>query len=314
MQQYKPATTVDRTASVSYSYWGASKYYQKKATLDQSGRYSFTDYYDNTSGAGNRGETFKVYDPQRGAFRLDTTIPLPTGTAAKDAWKYQLVVDPATYSATFQYDSVGRATDVWKLQSTTTSPWTYVQTHTVYGANNDGSWGQAATVIEDYGSGHINRTTQNQHYTSWGKADQVQDAAGHLFQTTYDLDGVVMGVSLNGNPITTYQYDEVPPVAGAVKVTYGQPFSVTDNLSGVTESISYTTSGAGLGQPAMITESGGINPSYSVSYLYNACGDRSQVTYATHQGTKSWQYDWFENVGDPEKTSRVRIPTRGSSY
>jgi RHS repeat-associated protein len=209
-------------------------------------------------------------------------------------------VNAADYSANFAYDSFGRATDVFKLQSTTGGTYSYVQTHTTYASNGTPCWGQAATVTEDYGSGHINRLTQTHAYTAWGKACDVIDAASHEFVTSYDLDGNVQSVTRTDNglnqTIASYVYGTVPG-----SVSYGQVLSVTDGLSGVTDSMTYQGSGNGLGQVSGVAESGGPNPGYTVGYFYDPMGNRSQTTYTTPNGTWNWLYHDYVMVGAPEK-------------
>lgn len=297
-------STPSRVASVDYAYWGADKYYQQKAVRDQAGRYSFTDYYPNTAAAGRRGQTYRVYDPKHGGIGLNTSIPIPSQTPAVPSgkyWRYQVVPTTAQYSAQFDYDTQGRPIDVWKLQSTTTTPWTYVQTHTTYGADGAPIWGQANQVVEDYGG--INRTTQNLAYTSWGKACDVLDAAGHRFQTVFDSDGQVQSVTRTdvtpNVTLVTYAYG-----ATAGTVSYGQPTSVTDGLSGVVQTISYASSGTGIGQPSGVTETNGSDV-YSTSYTYNGRGDRATSTYTTPQGTSRWGYGDYITIGDPTSGGRA---------
>jgi RHS repeat-associated protein len=287
-------------ATTSYAYWDGTKYFQQKAVMDPGGRYCYTDYYPSTASAGSRGQQYQVYDNAHAGFYLNTSITPPSYAASNDYWKYQLTPAAGQYSAQFAYDSVGRCTDVYKLQSTTTSPWTYVHTQTTYGANTDGSWGQASTVIEDQGG--INRLTQTKAYTAWGKACDVVDAAGHEFVTGYDLDGNVLGVTRTDSglnqTIASYSY-------GSSGVTNGQVMSVTDGLSGVTDSMAYQTSGGGIGMVSQVTESGGPNPSYSVLYGYHPTGDRATVTYSTVNGTHRWGYYDYVAVGSFGSRSRV---------
>ena len=293
------SSTTQRTTTVDYAYWGADRYFQQKAVRDGAGRYSFTDYYPNTAPAGKRGQTYRVYDPKNAGFTLNTGIPVPPATAPGNVWKYQLEPSsPTAYAAQFDYDAQGRPTDVWKLQRTTPS-WGYVRTHTTYGGDGAPHWGQASSVVED--SGGINRTTQTLAYTPWGKASKVQDAKGQVFETDFDPDGQVNSVvrkDVNPNvTVVSYAY-------GSSGLENGQPVSVTDGLSGVTQSIAYTPSGGGLGMPASVTETNGAD-SYSTSYGYTAAGDRATATYATPQGTTRWGYSDYVSVGDPTSGSRA---------
>lgn len=297
--------TTTRTAETDYAYWGADKYYQQKAVRDQAGRISFTDYYDDSSATGSKGQTRYVYSPAY------TTYDNATGSN----WKSVIVPhDPSTYSGSFQYDGEGRATDVWKLQSTGTSPWTYVQTHTYYGSNTDGSWGAAHQVVEDYGG--IGRTTTTNAYTSWGKPSSVTDAKGQTFVTSYDLDEQVQSVTRTdvspNQSIVVYGYGSTPGT-----LTYGVPVSITDGLSGVTQSISYTASGGGIGQVAQTSETDSSTQTYTVAYTYSGAGDRQTATYVTPNGTSEWGYYDYIGIGDPDSPKRpfqtlVRLdPTTG---
>ena len=304
-------TNVTRApTSVDHTYWGADKYYQLKATQDQGGRYSFTDYYPNTAPAGKRGQTYRVYDPKNGGITLDSNAALPGYATSATAWRYQVTPATSQYSAQFDYDAQGRPVDVWKLQSVTSSPWSYVRTHTSYGADGTPGWGQASQVVEDYGG--INRTTATNAYTSWGKASDVIDAAGHEFVTSFDPDGLVQSVTRTdgglNQTLVSYGY-------GSSGVANGQPTQVTDGLSGVTQTISYTLSGGGIGMPASVTETNG-NDVYSTSYAYDAAGNRQTAAYATPSGTQRWGYYGYTQVGgtSPQRafTRLVRLDGAGN--
>ena len=294
----------DRTTSLAYSYWGAEKYYQQKAIKqnpDSSSaywRYSYTDYYDNQAAQGKKGQTYKVYDQARSTFYEDTSIPIPVSVPpcpTANYWKYRLKPTSDTYSAKFDYDTKGRAIDVWKIQKTTPT-FAYVQTHTSYGADSDGSWGQANQVVEDYGG--INRTTNTLAYDSFGRAINVQDASGKQFHTTYDADGVIQSiekiVSGISYPVVTYTY-------GTSGLTNGAVLSVTDNLSGVSQAMSYTSTGGGKGMPASVNETNGSD-SYSTAYTYTSAGDVDVKTYTTQSGlglgnTVKWKYSDYTDIG-----------------
>jgi hypothetical protein len=302
---YSP--TISRVATIGYAYWDSSKYYQQKSTQDENGRYSYTDYYPNTAALGSRGEKFEIFDPAHGGFTTGGPTPPSYDNSSQDAWRYNVIPTAAQYSAQFLYDGVGRCTDVYKLQSTTTSPWTYVHTQTSYGANTDGSWGQAHQVVEDVGG--IGRTTVTNAYTAWGKPCDVTDAKGHEFVTSFDLDGNIQTVAeTDCSPnltIASYTYGPVGTASGPTgTIATGVPISITDGVSGVTDSISYEPTGMGIGQVASTTETNGSS-SYTVSYNYNSQGDRWQTTYQTAQGIKIWQYDDYETVGPVDKEKRV---------
>ncbi|MBI1332266.1 MAG: hypothetical protein GC165_05250 [Armatimonadetes bacterium] len=300
---------LDRTTSTAYAYWGAEKYYQQKAIKDSYGRLSYTDYYDDQATQGKKGQTYRVYDQARADINVNTNIQPPDyvvqGQPSSTWWRYQLEVsDPSDYSVLFDYDSKGRAIDVWKVQSTSTSPYTYVRSHTSYGADTDGSWGQANEVIEDYGG--INRTTDTLAYDSKGRGVTIQDASGNEYHTTYlnDDDQIESIEKIDGSistPVVTYTY-------GTTGVTNGQVLNFTDNLSGVSQSMTYSSSGISIGMPTSVTETNGSD-TYSTSYTYNWAGDRDTSTYVTQSAlglsnTVKWQYHDYVDVG-AEQPSRI---------
>jgi len=293
------------TSSTDYAYWGAEKYYQQKAVKDTAGRYSFTDYYDSSASAGQKGQTYRLYDQKRvgsSGWGTDSGATVPSGTPSGDVWKYNLVPsDFSKYSGQFSYDSKGRTTDVWKIQSTSTTPWTYVQTHTDYGADSSPIWGAATSVIEDYGSGKINRTTQNLSYDSIGRVTKVQDAAGQQFQTAYDDDGVIQSVyrvdGTHNDPIATYTY-------GSSGILNGMVTEIVDGLSGVTQDFTYQTSGGGTGQLATVVETNG-SFGYEVDYSYDSVGDRQASTYTTPSSTTKWKFTDYTPLGDPSSAARA---------
>jgi RHS repeat-associated protein len=286
------------TNETDYAYWGANKYWLQKAVRNKKDsttwRYSYTDYFDDQATTGKKGQTYRVYDDKRADFN----------NTSGSTWRYDVVpVSVDTHSAEFDYDSKGRPVDTWKLQSTTSTPWTYVRTHTTYGADTDGSWGAATTVVEDYGTGKTNRTTQTTHYDSAGRADRVVDSVGHEFQTSFDADGQVQSMyRIDGGlnqPIVSYVY-------GSSGITNGVPTQLTDGLSGVVQSFTYygLSNGGATGQLASVQETNGTDTS-TVSYTYHDAGDRNTATYATPDGTTRWRYSNYLTVGSPESASRT---------
>lgn len=295
-----------RTAAIGYAYWGANKYYQQKAVKDQAGRYSYTDYYDSSATTGKKGQTYKVYDDKRTTFVENTGITIPTtvpATPSGNYWKYRLEPQTDTYSAKFDYDTKGRTTQVWKIQSTDTTPWTYVQTVTSYGADSSPIWGAATQVVEDYGG--IARTTQTLEYDGSGRAIKVQDASGKIFKTNYDLDGVIQSIQRldsGTSDVVTYTY-------GTSGVTNGSVLSVTDNLSGVSQTMTYFTTGSSVGQIASVTETNGSDV-YSSSYTYDNRGARETATYVTQAAfgqsdTVTWKYADYTYVGEATQGQRA---------
>ena len=290
-----------RTAETDYGYWPASKYYQQRGTKDQAGRFTYTDYYPSTAPVGSRGQTYEVYSGANTRFTNGDSNNDPPDSN----WRSDLSVNTAdvgTYAAQFVYDSNGRATDVYKLQSKTANPWKFVHTHTTYAGNNSPAWGEASTVVEDYGG--IARTTTTNGYTADGKADDVIDAAGHEFVTTYDLDGVVQAVTRTDvNPnVTLVQY-----TYGSSGLTNGMPVTIQDGLSVVTQSLTYDPGGSGdggIGQVASVTETNGTDQ-YSSSYTYDVMGNRASAVYQTPATGGGWAYnEWaysdYNRVGTPD--------------
>ncbi|MBS1700313.1 MAG: RHS repeat-associated core domain-containing protein [Armatimonadetes bacterium] len=287
-------------ATTEYAYWGSDKYYQLKAKKDPGGRLSLTDYYTSSASAGNRGQKYRVYDQARANIWLNTGNTIPDYASTGSEWRYQVEVhsgDEDKYTFQFAYDTKGRLTDVWKLNSTTSSPWTYVQTKTSYGSDSGPAWGGVSQVVEDYGG--IGRTTQTLEYDDYGRTKHYKDAANKEFLRTFDDDGRILSIkridgSLNKD-IATYTY-------GSSGVSNGQMITATDNLSGVVESISYSSSGGGIGLPSSISETNGSD-TYSTSYSYDSIGRKTYATYVTESAlglgsSTKWRYGRLTWVGD----------------
>lgn len=303
-QQGNPPSPV--VNEVGYAYWGADKYYQQKTVRDQGGRLSYTDYYPNAAAAGKRGQTYRVYDQKRANVYVDPNIIVPSYASAATAWRYQIVLaDPSKYSAQFDYDSKGRAIDVWKIQRTDTSPWTYVRTNTTYGADSAPTWGAATQVLEDFGG--INRTTQTLEYDSCGRAIQAVDASGKRFKTNYDKDGVVQSIqkysdSGSWDNLVTYVY-------GTTGISNGAVLNVTDNLSGVSQNLTYCNTGGGIGRVASVSETADSG-TYGSAYTYNTAGDRETAIYTTQAvlgqpSSVGYRYESYRTYGDPTGGSRA---------
>ncbi len=304
-----------RQAQVDYAYWGADKYYQQRAVKDQAGRVSFTDYYDrqgrgatsydsngvpsctgSSAVAKRAGQTYRVYSPKFAHYQS----PLPSD------WKYKVAPQVASeYSAQFDYESqCGSAIQVFKLQSTTTTPWTYVKTTTQYDGTGSPNWGAPVTVIED--DGGIARTTHTTQYDSAGRAIEVQDATTKKFLTEYDGAGVVKSVKRTDvtppQTLVSYTYG-----ATDATITNGMVTSVTDGLSGIVQSMTYSsTAGGSLGQVTNVTETNGSN-SYSTAYTYTGAGERDTASYSglTSNGATSYKYSDYASLGDGTKGQRL---------
>ncbi len=202
----------------------------------------------------------------------------------------------------FTYDSKGRITSVQKLQAATVgvpSTYRYVTSAMTYGADSDGSWGQTVSTVEDVG-GINRRTSVNQSannsitlggFTAWGKPNDSVDASGHEYQTSYDSDGKVNYVYQVGvGNVATYVYGP------SNSVSFGLPTTVTDNLSGVTQSIGYVASGNGIGQPLTVSEWRGPAVDNVCTYAYNAAGDRSSSTYTDGAGNLLAKWGFYDYV------------------
>jgi RHS repeat-associated protein len=308
-------TPVYRTSETDYAYWDASKYFQQKAVWNKSAnRYTYTDYFPSTAGAGQRGQMSYSWDPEYGQIYLNQNATIPTymQNDHADWWKYQVSAPANTFSTAYAYDQYGRTTDTYKLKSTQTSPWTYIQTHTDYGSNAVGIWGASKDVVED--SAGIKRTTTNKGYTPWGTANDVINAAGHEFLTNYDKDGNVLSIVQvdTGQTVISYSYGTTN---GAVE--NGQITSVTDGLSDVSQNISYGQVGSGtaIAQVTNVSQTG--PQTSSVAYTYNTTGDRLTATYTTPYGTNTWGYYNYLPLGDPSKPRRgcqtiVKLDSQGN--
>ncbi|RYG49639.1 hypothetical protein EON79_00565, partial [bacterium] len=309
-------------ATLGYAYWGRDKYWQRKAVKDHAGRVSFTDYYDESASGGRKGQTKEVYDEKYSDW---------DGNGSN--WRYTIVPKfTATYAsvpvAQFDYDAKGRPIWVDKLRSVALvgtnqiQTGTFVRTATTYGADTDGSWGQPTLVTEDVGG--INRTTQTLAYSPQGKATMVRDARSNSFSTAYLPDGEVSSITHTSGPgntpgsgiIATYAYGGLPGTGGTANTptawaAYGQLKSVTDHLSGITQSFTYGYANGEKGQVVDVTEtdSNGIGGSgiadYSVDYDYWPSGERARSLVVSNGHTEAWEYADYVAVGDPTAQSRV---------
>jgi len=307
-EHYGSGSPTDFIYTTSYAYWDGSKYFQLKATKDQAGRYTYTDYYPNTAAAGSRGQKYEVFDPAHGGFTF------PGGPPVGDQWKYEITPAAGQYSGQFAYDSKGRCTDVYKLQKAVgpSSSWTYVHTLTAYGADGgglSGTWGQASQVTEDVGG--ANRTTQTHTYTSWGKPCDVIDGAGHEFFTSFDADGNELSITKTApgtsQTLVSYTY-------GTSGVSNGMPTDISDGITGVTDHIDYVPAylpggppyipASGAGSPLDTVETNGAM-TYSVTYSYDSAGDRAQAQYITPNGVQTWGYFDYVRSGSPDSGKRI---------
>ncbi len=287
---WNPSRSVVRTTETEYAYWGAKKCYQQKAVKDNAGRFTYTDYFDTDAAQGKKGQVYKVFNQPFATF---------SGTSG-GGWRASIEVDDEDeFTATFDYDSLGRPTDVWKLRDDS-STYDYVRTRTTYHQYYGGS---AHEVYEDY-LGADERVTSTDEYDSAGRPLVVTDAAGKVFETTYNADGQVLSVyRTDVNPdklIVGYTY-------GSADEENGMPISVTDGIYEYWQEITYHNSGGGIGQVASVSEGDGQSstPIYSASYAYTASGEREEATYVTPNGTTRWGYYDYVRAGSPDSPKRV---------
>lgn len=287
--------------TVTYAYHGKDKYFQQKAVKDPVGRVSYTDYYDDSSTAGKKGQTYRVYDPKHSAFSYTT-----------GDWANTIhPSDTSKYSAQFDYDSKGRPTAVLKLQSAPTSgSWGYVKTTTTYKDSDSTYWGNAWKVTEDddqSGYTGIKRITETCSYDAVGRSTCVKDATGKYWVTTYNDDGQVTSVDYYVGStwygITQYTYGS--PSSG---INAGMVLSALDQLSNISQDFVYCDSNSGgesKGQVQSVTEHFGTDYDSSSEYYYNGAGDRSEVIYTTPNGATRWGYWDYETLGSITSPHRV---------
>jgi RHS repeat-associated protein len=290
-------TTITRTKDAHFAYWGADKYFQQKAvvefTSNAAPRVSYTDYFDASAAQGSKGQTYRVYSSAFSSFNLPAQ-----GTPSDSSWKYNLAPTSGYALGELTYDSKGRSTLSKKLRNNSTGA--YVQTFTVFGSDQSPSWGQAYQVYEDY-NGPNQRYTETQSYDSAGRPSRVRDSKGQVYETTHDPDGVVLAIDRVDvvRDIATYTYGNTPNT-----LENGVLVSVSDNLSGITQNITYVQSGSAIGQVLATSESGPLG-GYTVSYTYNQFGDRQTVTYDTPNSDSMWGYYDYLPVGDPSGGGRA---------
>ncbi|MBX7134864.1 MAG: hypothetical protein K1X67_19525 [Fimbriimonadaceae bacterium] len=302
-------------SEVGYAYHGPEKYFQQKAMRAKVGsstwRYSYTDYYENDeyTGGAARGMTKFVYDPKYGGI---------TCTDEDEAdWRTNIAPTSDQHSAKFEYDSEGRIVEVQKLQTVTSGP-TYNRVKTTTSYNSDGSpgWGLPYQVIEDQGSGKINRTTETTEYDRAGRATVVEDAAGRVFETAYNARGQVELVTRTDTspdiPIVQYWYGMDDGLA-----TNGMVTDVYDCLSGAVTWVAYFASDHSTpslrGQVDNVYNDDGLLwGDYTVYYDYDAAGRRAGVSYEflwhlTGGSTTytNYAYSDYLSVGSPESPSYV---------
>jgi RHS repeat-associated protein len=200
-------------AQSSTTYYNASQYFQKQSETDMDGH--TTSYGVGTNTAGNTGDP----DPNIGDRNQVLWV--------KDAG----YADPASPSYAKEYVNTFNQYGQ-KLASTNLKG---VVTQNAYGTANDTvdgyyDLGNLVQVIQDPGTGHLNRTT-SMHYDAAGRVIQSTDPMG---QTTYFTYNVL------GQPVTVQTPTRGSARAETISYTYeadGRTQTVTDNRG--TTSITY---------------------------------------------------------------------------
>lgn len=313
----------ERTMVTDYAYWGKSKYFQQKAvrgpfqwgvTTAANIRYSFTDYYPDTATVGRKGQTYRVYRSGVDS-NVSNTFSYTDGTgehsitalsasAAVDSTAWKRTIEPSSsyHAAEFDYDSNGRAISVKKLQKVVSGTPTYVETTTTYGSGGGSTWGMPTMVIEDYGSGHINRTTTTEEYDRSGRANIVIDGNGRKLRTTYDADGVVQAIDnyVTGTGFCGLSINEY--------ATSGALEHAADFNQGADQVISYysaTHSNPGSRGQVYGVETFTMNDYSLITYDYDAYGRRKAMETYYVNTPRRFEYRSYEWVGMPGQEQPV---------
>lgn len=329
----------DRTMITDYAYWGRSKYFQQKAvrgpfrvgsTTGANVRYSYTDYFDDQADIGKKGQTYKVFRSGVDSNVSNAFEYIPTGTTevpitdlsltagvGDTAWKRTInPVSTAIHSAEFNYDEKGRTISVKKLQKVVSSTPTYVETTTSYGSDGGTTWGMPTSVIEDYGSGKINRTTTTEEYDRSGRAKVVIDGNGRKFQTVYDADGLVIYINRWWSG-TGYAAQVVNEYTASGQLQFSTDWTqVTESLI---EYGSATDSNVGKRGQVLTVDNAGPNDGYRVSYEYDALGRRKAMETEWVNTPRRFEYRDYVWVGMPGEeqpvfTNIVEMEKPGSTW
>ncbi len=300
---------------VEYAYWGASKYYQRKATKDSRSRITYTDYYDSSAAAGRKGMIYRTYDPKYGAYLYTTGID-ETESTPEINWRNSIALDGAAiYSAQFDYTDEGQVDSVYKLKSTG-SPNVYVHTTTDYVASDYGIDGLVGSVVED--DGGIGRLTLTEAYDVLGRATETIDSrlasapttGGRHFRTIRDGDGITLAVQ-------QYDGDWIDRVLYTVGSTNGEidngvvTYIVEDEENTQMDFSFYAKDEPGCaGMPKHV---GTYNPGVGyqeVLYQYNLAGDRERSYYHTPNGWWGMEFSDYITRGGAVGTSRMPRTTK----
>jgi RHS repeat-associated protein len=243
-----------------YSYFNASKYFQKESVTDPTGRVTRFDYFDKfDANVGNRGNVKWVRD---------------AGYDNPQSPSYQK-------QFAYTYNQHGQKASETNLNGSVTQ-FTYGDT-----------WGNLTQVVQDYGTGKLNRTTQMVHDMA-GRVQQSTDPMGRTSTFGYNTLGQPTSASFPATANT--------PATPAENITYnyglnGRTDSVTDNRG--TTTIAYES---GNDRVSSVTDP----VTGTIGYTYGVHGERLSVALP---GGGSWTYNylnWTMLSGDnPDSAMRT---------
>jgi YD repeat-containing protein len=226
------------TGQTATSYFNSDKYFQKQSVTDPNGHTTSFDYFSNTdANPGNRGNVKLVQDARYGI----------TGK-----------------QFTYTYNSYGQKASETNLNGVTTQY--------SYGTNGD-TWGNLTQVIQDTGTGHLNRTT-TMVYDVAGHPTSSTDPAGWTSTFVYNVLGQPTSATFpaaNGQPSESLSY---------IYDANGRSHSVTDNRG--TTTLAYESNSDRL--------SSSTDPvTGAISYTYNVFGQKLTMGLP---GGGTWQYSY----------------------
>jgi len=228
------------------TYYNASKYFQKASTTDARGLTTAMDYYSNQDPSpGNRGEVALVQD---------------AGYADPNSPSYQK-------QFTYTYNQYGQKLTETNLKG--------VVTQYTYGTSGTDT-GNLVQVVQDPGTGHLNRTT-TMHYDIMGRVLQSTDPASLTSTFTYNT---------LGQPLTVVTPNTSSAAGETISYAYGgngRTLSVTDGRGPTT--MAYQ-SGTDLVQSVTDPVTG------TISYTYGTWGERRTMTLP---GGGRWIYIYSED-------------------
>ena len=289
----------DIVMTTQYGYWGKDKFYQLKALQDANGTFMYQDYVSTLSSDYGTGNIKSIYEGTRTTFTSDPTAHVPSYTSPPTpppTWKYNITpAVPSQYTKQYFYDLKGRVIEVRKLAN---ANWGHTVNTTSYDDSLAGQ-GRIHTTIEDVGG--LNRTSSIDAYDSSGALTQMTDQASHTVHFQIDPDGHMLSVYdvIGGvnHPLMTY-------TVGTAGISNAALLAVTDNLTGVTDQYTYSTSGADIGTVNRLTETNGTD-SYSILSTADGNGDIATETFLTPAGANSYSFSDRIAVGEWPTVKRV---------